>query len=691
MISFLYYLNDLYTCGIRNQVFNAVAEAIIDVKNGRLTLKVGEEEVQFNLNQTLKKHHGVDPCLRVDIIDEIVEAEFRKRYPEDPLENCLVHSRIIKDENLEVVAFAQILEATQEVVRDQVLQVEELKHEVAQPPLLDKKEAPQVDLKPLPSTLSYAFLGLNSTYPVIISVSLSDVQVGKLLRELRAHRKVIGYTIDDIKGISPTLCMHRILLEDTFKVTIEHQRRLNPTLKEVVKKEVLKLIKAGIIYPISDSSWVSPVHVVPKKGGVIVVKNENNELIPTRIVTGWRMCIDYRKLNSATRKDHFPLPFINQMLERGIEVDKAKVEVIEKIPPPTSVKGIRSFLGHASFYRRFIKDFSKIAKPLTNLLNHDVPFNFDQACFDSFNRLKETLTIAPIMQPLDWSLPFEVMCDASDFAVGAELGQKKEKRSYLVRLKVIVYTDHAAIRYLMNKKEAKPRLIRWVLLLQEFDLQIKDKKGAENVVADHLSRIKYESKDGNEEELPIDEFLSNEQLLVIVAALLWFANFVNYLSCGVLPPDLSYQQKKKFLHDVKFYTWEDPLLFKRCNDGLVRRCVPEEEIGNMLEHCYSSNYGGHFSVDKIVAKVIKVYPHGAVDIWSENSGIFKVNGQRLKIYIRGQPIEKGTTKIDRLGEAQQPVFTADSNIVVSLKTLEAKIPLISVSIGYCNSIPDIAF
>ena len=120
----------------------------------------------------------------------------------------------------------------------------------------------------------------------------------------------------DIKGISPTLCMHKILMEDDFKPTVEHQRRLNPNMKEVVKAEVLKWLDAGIIYPISDSAWVSPVQCVPKKGGVTVVENENNELIPTRPVTGWRVCIDYRKLNNATRKDHFPLPFIDQMLER---------------------------------------------------------------------------------------------------------------------------------------------------------------------------------------------------------------------------------------------------------------------------------------------------------------------------------------------------------------------------------------
>ena len=151
---------------------------------------------------------------------------------------------------------------------------------------------------------------------MIISASLSEIEVDKLLRKLRMHRRIIGYTIDDIKGISSSICMHRILMEDDFKPTIEHQRRLNPNMKEVVKKEVLKLLDAGVIYLVSDSSWVSPVHVVPKKDGMTIVKNENNKLILTRIVTGWRMCIDYRKLNRAIRKDHFSLPFIDQMLER---------------------------------------------------------------------------------------------------------------------------------------------------------------------------------------------------------------------------------------------------------------------------------------------------------------------------------------------------------------------------------------
>ena len=133
---------------------------------------------------------------------------------------------------------------------------------------------------------------------------------------LRKYKEAIAWSIEDLKGSSPSICMHKILLEDNAKTSIEHQRRLNPVMKEVVRKEVLKRLNACFIYAISYSSWVSPVHVVPKKGGFTVIRNEKNELIPTRTVIGWRVCIDYRKLNTATRKDHFPLPFIDQMLDK---------------------------------------------------------------------------------------------------------------------------------------------------------------------------------------------------------------------------------------------------------------------------------------------------------------------------------------------------------------------------------------
>ena len=151
---------------------------------------------------------------------------------------------------------------------------------------------------------------------MIINAELNDDEVNLLLSELKKYRRTIGYSLSNIKGISPSLCNHRIHLENESYFSIEPQRRLNPNLKEVVKKEILKLFDVGVIYPISDSTWVLPVHCVPKKGRMTVVKNEKDELIPTRTITGNRMYIDYRKLNAASRKNHFPLPFIDQMLER---------------------------------------------------------------------------------------------------------------------------------------------------------------------------------------------------------------------------------------------------------------------------------------------------------------------------------------------------------------------------------------
>jgi hypothetical protein len=146
---------------------------------------------------------------------------------------------------------------------------------------------------------------------VIIASDLIDAQEEKLLGVLREHKEAIGWMIEDIKGISPSLVMHKIHLEDNSKPSREPQRRLNPTMQEVVRAEVIKLLDARIIYPISDSKWVSPIHVVPKRAGLTVVKNQDNELVPTHVQLGWRVCIDYRKLNAATRKDHFPLPFID--------------------------------------------------------------------------------------------------------------------------------------------------------------------------------------------------------------------------------------------------------------------------------------------------------------------------------------------------------------------------------------------
>ncbi|XP_038902347.1 uncharacterized protein LOC120088980 [Benincasa hispida] len=178
------------------------------------------------------------------------------------------------------------------------------------------EEPPELELKQLPGHLKYAFLGINNTLPVIISTNLIELNEQSLLQMLKKHKCAIGWTHADIRGISPSYCMHKIRLEEGKSGSIEPQRRLNPIMKEVVKKEILKWLDAGVIYPIFDSSWVSPVQCVLKKGGTTMIVNNNNELIPSRTVTGWCVCMDYRKLNTTTKIDHFPFPFIDQMLDR---------------------------------------------------------------------------------------------------------------------------------------------------------------------------------------------------------------------------------------------------------------------------------------------------------------------------------------------------------------------------------------
>nr|GEV90332.1 DNA-directed DNA polymerase [Tanacetum cinerariifolium] len=178
---------------------------------------------------------------------------------------------------------------------------------------------PEVELKELPPHLEYAFLGDNEKWPVIIAKDLNVNEKTSLINVLKSRKKAIAWKLTDIKGINPEFCSYKILLEEDFSPKVQSQRRVNPKIHDVIKKEVEKLFDAGLIYPISDSPWVSPVHCVSKKGGMNVIKNDENKLVPIRLVTGWRVCIDYRKLNEATRKDHFPLPFMDQMLERLVK------------------------------------------------------------------------------------------------------------------------------------------------------------------------------------------------------------------------------------------------------------------------------------------------------------------------------------------------------------------------------------
>ncbi|XP_022861029.1 uncharacterized protein LOC111381473 [Olea europaea var. sylvestris] len=255
-----------------------------------------------------------------------------------------------------------------------------------------------LDTNPTYTRIRYAYLGEYCTLSFIISNTVSEVEEEKLLRVLRKNKITIAWTIVDIKGISPSLCMHKILIEENFYPTIESQRRLNPNIKEVVGVEVLKILDAEIIYSISDSAWTNPVQVVPKKDGIMVVPNEKNELILTRIVTGWRM------LERLVGHSHYC--FLDGYL--------GYIQI--PVAPDDQEKTTFTYP-----YEDSSRTFRNI-KPLCNLLMKDVLFEFNEKCLIAFNTLKEKLMSTSIVGAPDWELSFELMCNASDHVVGAVLG-----------------------------------------------------------------------------------------------------------------------------------------------------------------------------------------------------------------------------------------------------------------------------
>ncbi|KAK1620163.1 hypothetical protein QYE76_025680 [Lolium multiflorum] len=443
-------------------------EVLCDCKKEKILTRFAGEPYEFNFSKFTKTPYKADLPSNDFKMEQCASIVL---VPNNPLQQHL--------ENSESEAFRKERDELEEIFLRQPI----LKHDLpvedlgTTPP---PKEDPVFDLKPLPDNLKYAHIDDKKIYPVIISSKLSEIEEERCMSAI-FH----GFCESIVEVFMDDFSVYGNSFDNCCETLIKFCRD--------VKKLTLFLIG--------------------------------------RNATLWLM-----------KELYWDIKF-----ERGIEVDRAKVEAIEKMPYPRDVKGIRSVLGHAGFYRRFIKDFSKISKPLTNLLQKDVPFVFDDDCKEAFETLKKALTTAPVVEPPDWNLPFEIMCDASDFAVGAVLGQRVDKklnvihyasktldaaqrnyattekellavvfacdkfRPYIVDSKVTIHTDHAAIRYLMTKKDAKPRLIRWVLLLQEFDLHIIDRKGADNPVADNLSRLENIAYD----PVPVNDSFPNEQLAVI--------------------------------------------------------------------------------------------------------------------------------------------------------------------------------
>ncbi|CAN6716300.1 unnamed protein product [Malus baccata var. baccata] len=279
--------------------FMKTARTKIDVFNGTLTMEFDGEVINFNLFDSMKYHSENHSCFVIHVIDSLAQDHFDK-LNDDALE--LVIARGMDKQNVEATTMGThgmhvnscAIPPSDEVI-EMVAALESLPPQTGKffDPILSSVSAnkmlpsvvqpPTLELKPLPSHLKRVYLGEDETLPVIISCSLTAQEEGKLVRVLKEYKTAIGWTLADIKGISPTTYMHRILLEEGSKTSREAQRRLNPPMMEVVKKEVIKLLDCGVIYPISDSRWVSPVQCVPKKSGVTVVANAENELMPTRI------------------------------------------------------------------------------------------------------------------------------------------------------------------------------------------------------------------------------------------------------------------------------------------------------------------------------------------------------------------------------------------------------------------------
>nr|GEX00802.1 reverse transcriptase domain-containing protein [Tanacetum cinerariifolium] len=263
-------------------------------------------------------------------------------------------------------------------------------------------EPPVVERKDLPPHLEYAFLEGDDKLPIIIAKDLKYEEKNALIKVLKSHKQALVWQLFDIKGIDPKFCTHKILMEDDFKPAVQHQRRVILKIHETVEVFMDD-------FSVFGNSFETCLSYLDK---MLKWCEDTN------------LCLNWEKSHFMVKEG---IVVGHKISKNRIEVDKAKVDVIAKLPHLTTVKGIRSFLGHVDFYRRFIQYFSKIDQPMTRLLEKDTPFFFSKECVEVFQTLKKKLTEAPIVVTPDWDLPFELMCDASDFAIGAILGQRKTK------------------------------------------------------------------------------------------------------------------------------------------------------------------------------------------------------------------------------------------------------------------------
>nr|GEY62426.1 reverse transcriptase domain-containing protein [Tanacetum cinerariifolium] len=629
--------------GVVKDVYVKTRRALIDVFEGELTIRVGKEAITFNLDQTSRysANYSDMAAKSIDVIDMACEDLL------DPEGDILLLKAFLNDDpSLPLPNQGNYLFEVRKELK--ICEAKSNKSSVDEPLA--------VELKDLPPHLEYAFLEGDDKLSVIIAKDLS-------------------------------------VEEKTALITV---LKVNPKIHDVTKQEIIKLLEAGLIYPISDSPSVRPVHCVPKKGGFTVVENEDNELIPTRLFKGWRICIDYRKLNEATLKDHFPLSFMDQMLERlagnqyycflddfsgyfQIPIDpKDQKKTTFTCPYKTfayhcmpfglcnapSTISFQSCLSHLERMLKRCEDTNLCLKWEKSyfmvkegiVLSHKIMQGIEvDKCVEAFQTLKRKLTEAPILIAPDWDIPFELMCDASDFAIGAVLGQRQDKhfmpihytgktmteaesnypttekeilavvyafekfRSYLILNKSIVYTDHFALKYLCAKKDSK---------------EINESFPPET--------LNLVSTRGNQ-STP------------------WFVDFANYHAGNFIVKGMSSQQKSKFFKDVKHYFWDDPYLFKICADQVIRRCVSGQEAIKILKACHYEPTGGHYGPNYTAEKVMQKYgvTHRlATPYHPQTSGQVEVSNRGLKRILEKEVCENRMSWSDKLDDALWAFRTA---------------------------------
>nr|GEV90373.1 reverse transcriptase domain-containing protein [Tanacetum cinerariifolium] len=732
---------------ILSRSFLKTERALIDVFEGELTLRVGKEAITFNLDQTSRYSVNYNEMMakRIDVIvmacveysqevlgfsDVIASGNPTPYYD---LIVSTTSSTLTPFENIDfllkkVDAFLalkddhtlpEVDQSYLDSERDILLLESFLNDDPSLPPpnqgnylhevrkelkiceaKSDKSsidEPPEVELKDLPPHLEYAFLEGDDKLPVIIAKDLSAEEKTALITVLKSHKQAIAWKLSDINGIDPEFCTHKILMGEDFEPAVQHQRSVNPKIHDVIKQEVLKLLDAGLIYPMSDSPWVSPIHCVPKKGGFTVVENEDNELISTRLVKGWRVCIGYRKLNEATRKDHFSLPFMDQMLERlarnqyycfldgffgyfQIPIDpkdqekttfscphgtfdyhrmpfglcnapgmfqRCMLAIFHDMIEKTMEVFMDEFLIFGNSFQSCLSYLERMLKRCedTNLclnwekshfivkegivLGHKISkegIKVDKAkvdvitklhhpttvkeCVEAFQTLKRKLTEAPILIAPDWDMPFELMYDASDFSIGAVLGQRQDKHFRPIHYASNTMTE-AKSNYTTMKKEMLAVVFKGEIASlgsssPGITFKMIDTKGAENLAADHLSRLE------NPHQNVLDPKDINESFPLETLNLVsthgnpntpWFTDFINYHAGNFVVKGMSSQQKSKFFKDVKHYFWDDSFLFKICADQVIRRCVHGQEAIYILKACHYGPTGGHHGPNYTAKKV----------------------------------------------------------------------------------------